>query len=101
MTALTNQHETPSPDGNIASWLNLSHELRTPANAIHGYAELLLSGSAGPLSTEMRAGLGEIQKAAAAMAEQIDMIVQLAEKLPAGLAKEALPASDTTKQGHA
>lgn len=70
-------------DDNAAAWLNLSHELRTPINAIHGHVELLLSGSAGPLSTDMRTSLGDIQKAAAALTTQMTRIVHLAERVPA------------------
>jgi len=68
---------------NAAAWLNLSHELRTPTNAIVGHVELLLSGSAGPLSSEMRASLGDIQHAAASLTARIGEIIRLAENSPA------------------
>lgn len=86
----------PGPQGNadhVAAWLNLSHELRTPANAILGHAELLLSGSAGPLSSEMRASLGDIQRAAAALSTQIGEIIRFAEKIPVTLPPKADQAS--------
>ncbi|NJO35734.1 MAG: hypothetical protein HC869_24305 [Rhodospirillales bacterium] len=67
----------------MAAYLNLSHELRTPANAILGHVELLLSGSAGPLSCEARASLGDIQRAAVALSAQIGQMISLAETLPA------------------
>ncbi|HET6521972.1 MAG TPA: histidine kinase dimerization/phospho-acceptor domain-containing protein [Geminicoccaceae bacterium] len=41
----------------------LSHELRTPLNAILGYAELLLDGSAGPLTVQARECAANIQAA--------------------------------------
>jgi His Kinase A (phospho-acceptor) domain len=41
----------------------LSHELRTPLNAILGYAELLLDGSAGPLTAQARECAANIQAA--------------------------------------
>ncbi|MGI9510772.1 MAG: histidine kinase dimerization/phospho-acceptor domain-containing protein [Geminicoccaceae bacterium] len=74
----------PSQDdvGHVAAWLNLSHELRTPAHAILGHVELLLSGAAGPLSTEMRTGLGDIQRAAMTLSAQIGEVVRLAEGIP-------------------
>lgn len=77
--------ETARPQGaqdHVAAWLNLSHELRTPAHAILGHVELLLSGSAGPLSREMRAGLGDIQRAAATLSARIGDVIALAETIP-------------------
>jgi signal transduction histidine kinase len=68
--------------GNVAAWLNLSHELRTPTHAILGHVELLLSGAVGPISSEMRASLGDIQKAAVAIAARIGDVVEFAERLP-------------------
>lgn len=68
---------------NVAVWLNLSHELRTPTNAILGHIELLLSGAAGPLSIEIRTYLGDIQRAALTLSGKIGEIVQLAEDEPA------------------
>ena len=76
-------HQVRIAEHNAAAWLNLSHELRTPANAIAGHVELLLSGSAGPLSADMRSNLGEIQRAAATLTATIGEIVRLAEGLPA------------------
>lgn len=76
------QDETPCGREHIAAWLNLSHELRTPANAILGQIELLLSGSAGPLSADLRASLGDVQRAAVALSVRISEIVRLAEDLP-------------------
>lgn len=66
----------------VAAWLNLSHELRTPANAILGHLELVLSGSAGPLSSELRYSLGEIQQAALTLSAQIRLAIKLAEDIP-------------------
>ena len=78
------QNHQPTTSGqNAAAWLNLSHELRTPANAIAGHVELLLSGSAGPLSADMRSSLGEIQRAAATLTATIGEVVKLAEGIPA------------------
>lgn len=76
-------HQPKIEQHNAATWLNLSHELRTPANAIAGHVELLLSGSAGPLSAEMRSSIGEIQRAAATLTATIGEIVRLAEGFPA------------------
>lgn len=73
------------PEGasdHVAACLNLSHELRTPANAILGHLELLLSGSAGPLSSEIRNSLGEIQQAALKLSSQVSEVIKYAEAIP-------------------
>lgn len=75
----------------VAAWLNLSHELRTPANAILGHLELLLGGSAGPLSSELRGSLGEIQQAALQLSTQINEAIRLAEHLPAPAKAPSVP----------
>jgi K+-sensing histidine kinase KdpD len=75
-------HELPSTNNHVAACLNLSHELRTPTNAILGHVELLLSGSSGPISVDTRKSLGEIQTAALALHTQLDRLVRLAEGLP-------------------
>lgn len=81
----------PEDSLHIAAWLNLSHELRTPANAILGQVELLLSGCAGPLSSEARASLGDIQRAAFALMTQIGDIISLAEEIPAATRRHSDP----------
>ncbi|MGI9416555.1 MAG: histidine kinase dimerization/phospho-acceptor domain-containing protein [Geminicoccaceae bacterium] len=68
------------PD-HVAACLNLSHEMRTPANVILGQVELLLTGSAGPLTSEMRASLGDIQRAAIGLSTQIVEVIGIAESL--------------------
>jgi signal transduction histidine kinase len=57
----------------------LSHELRTPLNAILGNAELLLDGSAGPLSGQARACLGDIQVAGRRMLRQVQILLALCD----------------------
>jgi His Kinase A (phospho-acceptor) domain len=74
-----------------ADWRRLSHELRTPLNAILGNVELLLDGSAGPLSAEARACLGEIQTASRALDREVQGLLG---RLPSG-APDARPGADT------
>jgi His Kinase A (phospho-acceptor) domain len=57
----------------------LSHELRTPLNAILGNTELLLDGSAGPLSGQARACLGDIQTAGQRMLRQVRVLLDLCD----------------------
>ena len=59
------------------SWPRLSHDLRTPLNAILGNTELLLDGSAGPLSSQARACLGDIQAAGCRMTGQVQGLLEL------------------------
>jgi hypothetical protein len=66
-------------DGAAIDWRQLSHELRTPLNAILGNAELLLDGSTGPLSTQARACLGEIQVAGRALLRHVRLLLAWSE----------------------
>jgi hypothetical protein len=59
------------------SWPRLGHDLRTPLNAILGNTELLLDGSAGPLSSQARACLGDIQAAGRRMMGQVQVLLEL------------------------
>jgi signal transduction histidine kinase len=82
--------DATSAGNQVATCLNLSHELRTPANAILGHVELLLSGSIGPISAEMRTSLGEIQKAALALHTQLGKVIHLAEGLTLPMADQSV-----------
>jgi His Kinase A (phospho-acceptor) domain len=65
------------------------HELRTPLNAILGNVELLLDGSAGPLSAEARACLGEVQIASRRLSRQVQMLLLWAEVRGGGVQRGA------------
>ena len=69
-------------------WRQLSHELRTPLNAILGNVELLLDGSAGPLSAQARTCLGEIQVAGRRLLRQVELLLAWSE-LSAGRPRPA------------
>jgi hypothetical protein len=75
-----------------AYWPRLCHDLRTPLNAILGNAELLLDGSAGPLSREARACVGDIQAAGERILRQVQALLELGRACaaPAAVAGEAL-----------
>jgi His Kinase A (phospho-acceptor) domain len=60
-------------------WRQLSHELRTPLNAILGNVELLLDGSAGPLSAPARTCIGEVQVAGRQLLRQIGLLLAWSE----------------------
>jgi His Kinase A (phospho-acceptor) domain len=60
-------------------WRQFSHELRTPLNAILGNVELLLDGSAGPLSAEARACLGEVQIASRQLSRHVQILLLWSE----------------------
>ena len=53
---------------------------RTPLNAILGNTELLLDGSAGPLSSEARACLGDIQLAGQRLMRQVERAARAAPR---------------------
>ncbi|MGH6901834.1 MAG: histidine kinase dimerization/phospho-acceptor domain-containing protein [Geminicoccaceae bacterium] len=55
------------------------HELRTPLHAILGNVELLLDGTAGPLSTEARKCVGEIQTASRQLSRQVKTLLLWSE----------------------
>lgn len=57
----------------------LSHELRTPIHAILGNVELLLDGTAGPLSGDARACIGEIQAAGNDLLRQTRVLLPWSE----------------------
>jgi hypothetical protein len=81
----------------------LSHELRTPLNAILGNTELLLDGSAGPLSSEARACLGEIQAAGRRMLRQVQALLDLcdARSRPAITAAQTIDLIELLRAAHA
>jgi hypothetical protein len=60
---------------NPADLRQFSHELRTPLNVILGNVELLLDGSAGPLSAQARASLGEVQIACRRLSRQVQLLL--------------------------
>ncbi|MBR9988343.1 MAG: GAF domain-containing protein [Gemmatimonadetes bacterium] len=75
----------------------LSHEIRTPINAIVGYTELLDLEVAGPMTAKQKEYVIRIQASSQHLIELIDDILDLA-KVEAGrmdLKKEALRAADS------
>jgi hypothetical protein len=61
--------------------VRLGHELRTPLNAILGNVELLLAGSAGPLSAAARGCLDEVQSAGRQLNHEIPALLLLVQTL--------------------
>ena len=56
---------------------HMSHELRTPLNGILGFAEFLLAGKPGPLSSEQQEYLGDILASGRRLSQLIDEVVEL------------------------
>jgi His Kinase A (phospho-acceptor) domain len=72
-------------------WLQLSHELRTPLNAMLGNIELLLDGSAGPLSAPVRACVGDLQVASRQLLRQLQPLLLLVQARTAGAVASGPP----------
>jgi hypothetical protein len=73
------QPATDRPSSHAIDWRQLSHELRTPLNAILGNVELLLDGSAGPLSAQARTCVGEVQVAGRQLLRQVGLLLACSE----------------------
>ncbi len=58
---------------------NISHELRTPMNAILGYAELIAEGIYGPTTHEQQAGLQGIEESGRNLLTLINQILDLSK----------------------
>jgi PAS domain S-box-containing protein len=58
---------------------NMSHELRTPLNAIIGFADLIHSGKAGPLSAVHEEYLGDILTSSRHLLQLINDVLDLAK----------------------
>jgi hypothetical protein len=78
--------DTPAPGGE--TWARLCHEIRTPLNAILGNAELLLDGSAGPLSGQARSCLGDICAAGHRLMRDVQTLLDLCHVTTSTLVSE-------------
>jgi hypothetical protein len=72
------EHDLGTPTiGELA--VLLAHDLRTPLNAVRGFSELLLSGTAGPMTGEMVEFIGEIGRAGRVLEEAVLCVQALSE----------------------
>jgi signal transduction histidine kinase len=80
---------------------NMSHDLRSPLNAILGFSELLLSGIDGDLNPAQREMVSQILRSGRNLLREIDDILDTA-KIDAGrleLAPEAVPVATVVTRG--
>jgi hypothetical protein len=77
--AASSHPATDRESSHAIDWRQLSHELRTPLNAILGNVELLLDGSAGPLSQQARTCIGEVQIAGRQLLRQVGLLLAWSE----------------------
>lgn len=76
---------------------SMSHEFRTPLNAITGYSELLAEDATGPMTEKQRRFVGHIQRGAKHLLDLINDILDLS-KIEAGrteLHRETVPVPET------
>jgi PAS domain S-box-containing protein len=62
---------------------SVTHEVRTPLTAVQGYAEMLLEGMAGPLTTEQASLLEKVLESSGNLLEIVNSLLELA-RLKAG-----------------
>jgi signal transduction histidine kinase len=71
----------------------MTHELRSPLNAILGFAELMHDGSVGPVADDHKEYLGDILTSGRHLLRMIDDLLDLA-KLEVGRTEETVEAID-------
>lgn len=69
---------------------NVSHELRTPLTLVHGYAELIRSGTLGPITSQQDEALEVIQRRTAFLIEMVTDFTMLIEIQARGLRAELM-----------
>ncbi|WP_394728420.1 PAS-domain containing protein [Altererythrobacter sp. GH1-8] len=72
---------------------NMSYEFRTPLTSIGGFAELIESGAAGPVSDQMAEYLAAILDSVARLSEQVENVLDLSQS-EAGLLPLKLEETD-------
>lgn len=92
MTSLPSSHPAEAPTSEPADLLMLAaHELRTPLHAVRGFVELVLTGTAGPLSAEALDYLGQVARAGRKLEVVLDRLHELSAPAPASRKEAARP----------
>jgi signal transduction histidine kinase len=69
----------------------VSHELRTPLTSVQGFTEMLLEGTAGPLTEEQRRALQRIERGGQRLGSLIDNVLSMSSRDAVGSRGIATP----------
>src|SRR3546814_14404526 len=76
---------------------NMSYEFRTPLTSIGGFAELIKSGAAGPVSKQMDEYVSAILESVEKLREQVENVLELSQS-EAGMVTRDMIGKDSCRE---